>query len=122
MSKFVRNGYVHPARRPEFRSKWERFRKAWLARRPLCAKCGRAGNQVDHVKPLHRIAPWDRITLGQLLDPKNVQTLCRACHDAKSAAENTTGRPRPAFCACGHPHVNGAPICDEPECHGATPV
>ena len=114
MSKFTRYGYEHPCRR--YRADWRRFRKAQLARAPLCAKCGRVGNQVDHIKPLHKIAPWDRITRKELLDATNVQTLCRSCHDEKTARENTTGKPRPKFCACGHPWVGGQPICGRAEC------
>ena len=102
MSKFKRNGYDHPLRRKGFRGKWKKFRAAWLAKRPLCAHCGRAGNQVDHVKPLHKIAPWDRITLKELLDVKNVQTLCERCHSKKTALENTH-KPPPKFCEHGYP-------------------
>ena len=114
MSKFTRYGYEHPCRR--YRADWRRFRKAQLARAPLCAKCGRVGNQVDHIKPLHKIAPWDRITRKELLDATNVQTLCRSCHDEKTARENTTNKPRPKFCSCGHPWVGGQPICGRAEC------
>ena len=107
------HGYEHPIRR--HRGAWAKFRKAWLQRRPLCAACGRAGNTVDHIKPLHKIAPWDRITKRELLDIRNVQTLCKPCHDLKTAKENTH-RPPPRFCDCGHPWVNGAPICGKPSC------
>ena len=119
MSKFVRHGYKHPCLR--FQGPWRRFRRAWMERKPLCAKCGRAGKVLDHIKPLHRIKPWDRITLKELLDVKNVQTLCRPCHDEKTAAENSR-RPAPEFCACGHPFRKGRPICGVPECEAhATP-
>ena len=102
MSKFTRHGYQHPARKPGHRGPWDRFRKAWMAKHPLCRKCGRAGKVLDHIRPLHTIAPWERITLKELLDVQNVQTLCRPCHDEKTAAENSR-RPAPEFCACGHP-------------------
>ena len=113
MSKYRRNGYEHPARR--FRSAWEKFRKAWLAKKPLCAHCGRPGNHVDHIKPLHEIAPWQHITKRELLDINNCQTLCGPCHSSKSSRENTK-KPPPRFCRCGHPHVNGRPICGEASC------
>ena len=58
---------------------------------------------MDHVRPLHTIANWQDITEKQLLDIKNVQTLCRKCHDRKTADENTAGRVAPRFCACGYP-------------------
>ena len=113
MSKFTRHGYTHPARRMQ--KYWRPFRKAWLAKNPVCRRCGRAGNQVDHIKPLHKLAPWHLITRKQLLDATNVQTLCRKCHDLKSAQENAH-RPAPKFCACGYPWKAGRPICGEPAC------
>ena len=115
MGKFTMNGYCHPINRPGFRGPWRRFRKAWLARKPLCAKCGRIGTQLDHVKPLHRIAPWDQITKRQLFDERNIQTLCKPCHDAKSATENAYKTP-PKFCDCGLPWDAGKPICGKPAC------
>ena len=108
MSKFTRHGYVHPCRRKGLRGPWERFRKAWMAKNPLCRKCGRAGKVLDHIRPLHTIAPWERITLRELLDAQNVQTLCRPCSDEKTAKENSR-RPAPAFCVHGHP----VSICTE---------
>ena len=117
MSKFKRNGYEHPCRR--FSREWRAFRKVWLSKNPVCRRCGRAGNQVDHVKPLHSFAPWDKITRKQLLDATNVQTLCKRCHDLKTSQENAY-KPKPKFCACGYPWSNGRPICGVSECQ-ATP-
>ena len=115
MGKWTQNGYCHPCRRPEFRQAWRKWRKARLLQFPLCAKCHRPGSHLDHIKPLHKIASWDRITLRQLLDGRNVQTLCRKCHDLKSADENATRSP-PPFCDCGLPWKDGAPICGKAEC------
>ena len=59
-------------------------RKAWLAAHPLCAHClleggrVRAGDEVDHIIPLHR---------GGSDDNSNLQTLCAAHHKAKTAEE-----------------------------------
>lgn len=51
-----------------------------------CRRCGRAGRlECDHVIPLH--------AGGAPLDLANLQALCRPCHVAKSADENT--RPDP---------------------------
>ena len=46
-----------------------------------CRECGRAGRlEVDHVEALEDGGdPWV---------PDNLQTLCRRCHIAKTAAEN----------------------------------
>lgn len=50
-------------------------------------RCRRVGRmEVDHVVPLDRGGdPWDMA---------NLQTLCRGCHIAKTAAENRRPRPR----------------------------
>ena len=52
-----------------------------------CVKCGRAGRlEVDHIKPVHHN--------GAMWELDNLQTLCRPCHFAKSAAEQS--RPKSA--------------------------
>ena len=59
-------------------------RKAWLTAHPLCEHClleggrVRAGDEVDHIIPLHR---------GGADDSSNFQTLCSAHHKAKTAEE-----------------------------------
>ena len=58
-------------------AKWRKLSKAWRRDHPLCAKCGRPGQVVDHIQP-HRGDPalfWDR---------DNLQTLCKPCHDKKT--------------------------------------
>ena len=61
-------------------------RKAWLAAHPLCAHCllegGRvhAGDEVDHIVPLH---------LGGADDSSNFQTLCSTHHKAKTRQEQS---------------------------------
>ena len=51
-----------------------------------CRACGKAGRlECDHVVPLHRGSdPYD---------PANLQTLCVACHVAKSRAEREPPDP-----------------------------
>ena len=109
MSRFKRHGYEHPCRK--WPGIWAKFRRGWLRANPLCALCGRAGNQLDHIKPLHKLARWDEITLEQLTDRSNVQTLCRKCHDRKTADENTSGNPAPRFCEHGYPEG----VCCQPK-------
>ena len=117
-----RFGHEHPCQR--YRADWERLRKAWFRKQPECQHCGRLGGSMhlDHIKPLHKIKPLDRITKKELLDITNVQTLCAACHRAKSDAE-ITKRPRPNFCACFHPLVDGRAVCGQAACiaEAATP-
>ena len=62
--------------------RWAGVRRAVFERDGWrCVRCGRAGRlECDHVTPLDRGGdPWD---------PNNLQTLCRACHIAKTADEN----------------------------------
>ena len=67
---------------PLRRKRWAAVRRAVFERDGWrCVLCGRAGRlECDHVTPLDQGGePWD---------PDNLQTLCRACHVAKSRAEN----------------------------------
>lgn len=62
---------------------WARRRAAWLREHPLCSHCHQAGRvqaaaEVDHVIPLAD---------GGADDDSNMQSLCRDCHAAKTAAE-----------------------------------
>lgn len=67
---------------------WDKLRLRILNRDcHLCQQCKRAGriqagNHVDHIKPKAQ---------GGSDDEGNLETLCRPCHEAKTAAEN--GRP-----------------------------
>lgn len=65
--------------------RWARRRREHLTREPLCRQCKargviRAAGAVDHILP-HR---GDETLFW---DPANWQSLCIACHNAKSAAE-----------------------------------
>ena len=70
------------------RRRWAAVRRAVLLRdRHRCRACGAAGRlECDHIKPLHRG--------GGPFDLENLQTLCRACHVAKTGGENR--KPDPA--------------------------
>lgn len=64
------------------RRRWAHVRYQALQRDQWkCVKCQRRGRlEVDHVIPLHRGGDKYKIA--------NLQTLCRPCHFAKTAAEN----------------------------------
>jgi 5-methylcytosine-specific restriction enzyme A len=70
-------------------ARWRRARRAFLTRHPLCAACQGHGRlmpatTVDHVVP-HR---GDQALFW---DQANWQSLCRRCHDAKTAREGRWG-------------------------------
>ena len=63
----------------------EELRPGQLLREPFCRSCAQKGIRtratvVDHIKP-HR-GDW---TL--FCDPHNLQSLCKGCHDRKTARE-----------------------------------
>ena len=64
--------------------RWQAVRRAVFKRDGYrCVECGRAGRlECDHVTPLQREPGPDPY------DPNGLQTLCRACHLAKTATEN----------------------------------
>jgi 5-methylcytosine-specific restriction protein A len=62
--------------------RWQRLREAHLASEPLCRMCLQAGRitpavLVDHIVPIN--------DGGAVLDDDNLQSLCRSCHDKKTA-------------------------------------
>lgn len=61
--------------------RWQKFRKSFLMRHPVCAMCGRLATDVDHIVPL-AIAPTRKY------DESNLQALCHECHSRKTVKEN----------------------------------
>jgi 5-methylcytosine-specific restriction endonuclease McrA len=57
---------------------WQRLRKAFLRRNPLCDQCGRIATVPHHVLSIDEG--------GEFYDGDNLLALCRACH------ENVHGR------------------------------
>ena len=55
----------------------------FLRANPLCASCGRAASEVDHIKA-KRIGGED--------DDENLQALCKSCHSSKTARERYSNR------------------------------
>ena len=64
--------------------RWAAVRRAVLKRDGFrCVECGRAGKlEVDHIVPMQREPGQD------VYDPNGLQSVCRVCHIAKTAAEN----------------------------------
>ncbi len=68
-------------------AKYRRARRKHLAKHPLCAACHdrgiiRAATEIDHIVPVSRNPHgfWDF--------ENNIQSLCRQCHEKKTAGEN----------------------------------
>ena len=66
------------------------LRPAQLLREPWCRECAKRGVRtratgVDHVRP-HR-GDW-----ALFIDPANHQSLCKSCHDRKTAKEQAEER------------------------------
>jgi 5-methylcytosine-specific restriction protein A len=66
-------------------AKWQAVRRVVLARdKGLCVHCAASGHVSLARDVDHRIPLWQG---GAALDPANLQSLCRPCHKAKTAAE-----------------------------------
>lgn len=68
------------------------LRPAQLLREPFCRSCARLGYRVratvvDHVQPFR--GSW-----ALFIDPANHQSLCKRCHDQKTAREENERRKK----------------------------
>lgn len=63
-----------------YTGKWEKARKAFLARHPRCARCGTRAEVVDHTIP-HK---GDQ---SLFWDKSNWQPLCTSCHSGAKQRE-----------------------------------
>lgn len=59
---------------------WVKLRAWHIARQPLCVRCKRPGEIVDHIIPISE-------NPALRLRADNLQTLCRVCHGVKTAAD-----------------------------------
>ena len=67
-------------------SRWQRARLVYLAANPLCVKCNDAGvikvaEVVDHIQP-------HKGDSGLMWSMSNWQSLCKSCHDSKTATSD----------------------------------
>lgn len=65
-------------------ARWQKVRKRYARRNPLCEPCRAEGRAVpldvvDHVVPL--------AAGGARLDPRNLQSMCNPCHGKKTEAD-----------------------------------
>ena len=61
-------------------SRWQRYRKWFLGKNPLCVECGRLATVVDHIEP-------HKGSRDKFWDISNHQSLCESCHNRKTASE-----------------------------------
>jgi 5-methylcytosine-specific restriction endonuclease McrA len=80
---------------------WQRIAKAQLARVPVCQGCEeQPATMVDHIIPIKQG--------GAMRERGNLQSLCVACHNAKTGAEKAGKRwiaPKHRGC-----DINGIPL------------
>lgn len=62
------------------------LRTEQLRREPNCRTCGATATECDHIRPIS--------DGGAIYDPANLQSLCTACHDSKTRAENAARNKR----------------------------
>lgn len=75
---------LNPIATPRLRGRAGMERRArWLKANPLCVECKREGRTTVATVPDHKVPLWK----GGPDTPENLQSLCRAHHDAKTAAE-----------------------------------
>jgi 5-methylcytosine-specific restriction endonuclease McrA len=65
--------------------RWRSLRNYYISMNPLCEECERngfitPGQDVDHIKPM-RLG-------GAMTSLDNLQTLCKSCHNRKTARES----------------------------------
>ena len=64
---------------------WQKQRAAFLAQFPVCRECGKPATVADHVIP-------HKGNSDRFWDERNLQPLCKRCHDRKTTREGRWGR------------------------------
>tara|TARA_Y100000004_G_scaffold126789_1_gene142717 strand:- start:15 stop:371 length:357 start_codon:yes stop_codon:yes gene_type:complete len=67
--------------------RWKNIRAYFIKRNPLCIECERGGlikgaEVIDHIIPIKQG--------GDMYSEKNLQPMCKKCHDKKSRRERDT--------------------------------
>lgn len=75
-----------------YNSRWQRYRKMFLRRNPLCVHCQEKeritpATEVDHIKPVSGADD------PMFYEPGNHQALCKGCHSRKTMRESHKGHP-----------------------------
>ena len=82
----TRTSQPRNARKMGYDSRWEKYRKDFLMRNPLCVECLKQGKHtpatvVDHIVP-------HKGSRSLFWNEKNHQSLCVPCHNKKTANED----------------------------------
>ena len=85
----VRRGSRHTR---GYNHEWTSIRERHIKARPLCNHCEQRGRVTPGVDVDH-IRPFVSMTDPLRLDPANLQTLCRDCHNAKTASDRINSNP-----------------------------
>jgi len=80
------------ARQQGYDSTWEKVRALHLVAHPFCAEC-RTHGWVVRAKDVDHIVPFDGTGDPLRLDPMNLRSLCRACHNRKTHRNGNGGAP-----------------------------
>ena len=73
------------ASRRGYDRKWQRLRRWFLARHPVCQECECHG-RAEAATEVHHIAPLS--DGGSRLREENLQALCKSCHSRKTKGQN----------------------------------
>jgi len=78
--------YRPSAHKRGYTSAWRRYRQAFLFKSPLCVECDKRG-QITAATVVDHIAPH-KGNMNIFWDKKNHQSLCKRCHDIKTARKD----------------------------------
>jgi 5-methylcytosine-specific restriction protein A len=78
------------ARRRGYDRLWEKVRAQQLSEFPLC-DCGQIATVVDHIQSI-QLRPDLRLDRG------NLRSMCKPCHDRRTARDQGFARPKAAPC------------------------
>ena len=72
-----------PKSKNRYNSRWQRIRKMYLHRHPMCEQCLERGKTVK-AQEVHHILPLGR---GGSHRESNLQALCKPCHSRQSVLD-----------------------------------
>jgi 5-methylcytosine-specific restriction endonuclease McrA len=89
---------VTMAKWPYTTARWQQVRLSLLAHSPLCARCGRPAEDIDHRVPVSKG--------GSVWGLANLVAYCHSCHSSKTRRVDQCGLSEAPVKGCD---VNGMP-------------